>query len=231
MSIGSKSGQLSLLPPAPKRRRMGRPRIHDAGIGHTRRPPVSAKLPLHVTLRMDAHVWNLRRRRSFRIVERALWAAGTRSDARICHYSVQGNHVHMLVEASDKRALSSAMRSLAIRLGLGLNKLMQKKGRVVAHRYHARALRTPTEVRNALGYVLNNRRKHAAEQQRALRADFVDPYSSEAPHDFTPPAPQTWLLACGWRRALRPGSPADSIGGKISATSRSPSRPASHSSE
>ena len=200
----SRPTQLSLLPPAKRRPRMGRPRLHDAGIAHTRRPALASRVPLHVTLRMDAHVWNLRSRRSFRIVERALWAAGTREDARICHYSVQGNHVHLLVEASDKRALSSAMRSLAIRMGLGLNRLMGTKGRVVAHRYHARALRTPTEVRNALGYVLHNRRKHADEQQRSLRADFVDPYSSAAPHAFTPPAPRTWLLATGWRRAVRP---------------------------
>ncbi len=186
----------------PKRRRMGRPRLHDPGIGHTRRPSVSDRLPLHVTVRMEDIVWNLRSRRSFRIVEKALFAASARF-ARLCHFSVQGNHIHLIIEAADKRALSSVMRSLGVRVARGMNRLMGRRGRVIAHRYHARALRTPTEVRRVRHYVLANHQKHARETGRAC-SSAIDVYSSAA---FTGlPTPQTWLLRVGWksRVASRP---------------------------
>jgi REP element-mobilizing transposase RayT len=174
---------------------MGRPRLHDPGIAHTRRPSVSDRLPLHVTVRMEAAVWNLRSQRSFRIVEKALFSASARF-ARVCHFSVQGNHIHLIIEAGDKRALSSAMRSLGVRVARGMNRLMGRRGRVIAHRYHARALRTPAEVRRARHYVLANHQRHARENGRAS-TPALDSYSSAA---FTGlPAPQTWLLRVGWK--------------------------------
>jgi REP element-mobilizing transposase RayT len=152
---------------------------------------------LHVTLRMERVVWNLRSRRSFRVVHKALFAASR--FARVCEFSVQGNHVHLLVEAGDKRALSSAMRSLGVRIARGMNRLMGRRGRVVAHRYHARALRTPSEVRRARAYVLGNRVTHAREAGR--QGMGLDPYSSAALAPLA--APKTWLLRVGWRRARR----------------------------
>ncbi len=179
----------------------GRPRIHDVGIAHRARPSVSPKLPLHVTLRMEARVYNLRTGRPARVIERAFLA--TSETARIVHYSVQGKHIHLLVEANDRRALSSAMRRLGIRIGLGMNKLMQSSGRVLAHRYHARSLRSPTEVYCALGYVRNNRALHALRNGTILLSS-VDPYSSDgAALRFFAQPPTTWLLRDGWRRAVR----------------------------
>ncbi len=188
----------------------GRPRLHHEGIAHRRRPSISPRLPVRVTLRMAERVFNLRSQRSFRVVERALFATTQRRDARIVHFSVQGNHLHLLVEADDRRALSSAMRSLGIRIGLGMNLVMRSSGRVVAHRYHARALRTPTEVYRALAYVRHNRAVHAARRGEAPRPS-VDAYSSDAATlSFTPPAPKTWLLSTGWRRGAPKGVSSDS---------------------
>ena len=143
---------------------------------------------------MAPHVWNLRSDRSFRIVERALFAINLRDDAKLVHYSVQGNHIHMLVEANDRRALSAAIRGLNIRIGLGMNRLMKRTGRVIDHRYHARSLRTPTEVRRALRYVRHNHAKHGTHPSR-----LIDPRSSEAA-SFDRPTPSTWLLRVGWQR-------------------------------
>jgi len=186
---------------APKRRCMGRPRLHDPGIAHTKRPSVSSKLPLHVTIRMEDAVWNLRSRRSFRIVEKALFAASARF-ASVCHFSVQGNHIHLLVEANDKRSLSSAMRSLGVRVARGMNRLMSRRGRVVAHRYHARALRTPSEVRRARDYVLGNHAQYARAWRHSTPSRSIDPYSSAAQREM--PTPRTWLLRVGWRVASQP---------------------------
>jgi hypothetical protein len=82
---------------------------------------------------------------------------------------------------------------------------------VLEDHYHARALKTPREVRNALVYVLQNARKHG------IQLCGLDPFSSASTFDgwkefgermidalATPLArARTWLLAVGWRRRGR----------------------------
>ena len=124
---------------------------------------------------------------------------------RLCHYSVQGNHVHLLVEARDSVALGRAMKGLGVRIARGLNRLMGTRGPVLADRYHARILRSPQQVRNALAYVLGNHRHHAGQwaprpsglgarrPPRCREAETqLDPYASGRAFD-------------GWKRPPRPG--------------------------
>ena len=156
-------------------------------------------MPLHVTLRMAPHVYNLRSQRSFRVIAQALRLGGARFDVRIVEFSVQGNHIHLVVEAPNRRALARAIQGFSIRVAKGLNRMMGRNGPVFDDRYHARLLRTPTEVRHAIGYVLSNARKHAAERGQTYSPGYVDPYSSAgAPEVGLPPA-QTWLLRTGKR--------------------------------
>jgi len=68
----------------------------------------------------------------------------------VLQFSVQRDHIHLLVEAPDGRALSRGLQGLAIRIAKGVNRILGRRGRVWADRFHARALRTPREVRNAL---------------------------------------------------------------------------------
>ena len=105
---------------------------------------------------------------------------------RVCEFSIQGNHIHVVVEAGNHEALATTMQGLGVRVARGLNRMMRRKGKVLADRYHARLLRTPTEVRHAVHYVRNNFRKHTG-------ATGVDEYSSANP-DFALDAPGTWLL-------------------------------------
>ncbi len=77
-------------------------------------------------------------------------------------FSVQGNHLHLLIEAQDNRALAEGMQGLSVRLARGLNRLMGRHGKVLADRFHAHVLRTPAETRRAIAYVLLNHRSHAA---------------------------------------------------------------------
>ncbi len=79
---------------------------------------------------------------------------------RVLHFSVQDNHVHLLVEAFDSAALRKGARSLAVRVARAVNRACGRRGRVLDDRYHTRALRTPREVRFALAYVLFNFKKH-----------------------------------------------------------------------
>jgi hypothetical protein len=138
----------------------------------------------------------------------------SRSWFRVLHFSVQGDHVHLIVEADGRERLIRGVQGLAVRCARAINRACGRRGRVWDHRYHARALGTPREVRAALVYVLLNFRKH-------LRSPpAVDPLSSgpwfegwarppplptHARHGPCPTrAPRTWLAALGWRRAGGP---------------------------
>ena len=176
-----------------------KPNGATAGVSHLRRPRFARTLPVHVTLCMARHVYNLRSRRSFSVIGRALARAADRFGVRVVRFSVQGNHVHLVLEAAATEALSRAMQGFSIRVAKGLNRMMHRQGRVLADRYHARVLRSPTEVRRAVAYVRNNHQKHMAEIGRPLSPGFVDPYASEGA-SLALPAPRTWLL----RANLRP---------------------------
>ena len=115
---------------------------------------------MHVTWRMREGVWGLRTPRRFGALARAFWAGAERFGFRLVHYSVQGNHVHLLVEAEDERALSRGMNGLGVRVARGLNRVMGRKGKVLDDRYHGHVLRTPTEVRRARAYLLQNAERH-----------------------------------------------------------------------
>ncbi len=152
-----------------------------AGVPHAPRARIRRTTPVHVTLRMAPHVYNLRTRKSFRVVQEALIAASNHLDMKILEFSVQGDHVHLLAETRDDAALSRAMKGLSVRLARGLNKMMGTRGSVLGDRYHAHVLRTPTEVVRAREYIKACYRKHATERGHTLPAGFVDPYSSAAP--------------------------------------------------
>ncbi len=155
-------------------------------------------MPVHVTLRMAARVWNLRSRRSLRVLSGALYHAADRFGSRVVRFSVQGNHVHLLVEADHTAALARAMKGLGVRIAKGMNRLMGTRGRVVGDRYHAHVLRTPTEVRHAVRYIADNHQRHTGSQ---FSPGEVDAYSSESPTiGITLPPARTWLMHVAWQK-------------------------------
>jgi REP element-mobilizing transposase RayT len=180
--------------------------------------------PVHLTMRARPGVRSLRHGRVFPAVREAIKAA-TKGSFRVVHFSVQSDHLHLIVEAADTSCLSSGVRGLAIRAARAINRALGRKGSVWGDRYHTRALASPREVRNGLVYVLMNFRKHLRPHPGASP---IDPCSS-APwfdgfrgrdgtardpsrRDGQPTsAPATWLARRGWRRrgliglAERPG--------------------------
>ena len=194
--MGRNTRQLELRFASRGGRRPGagrKPNGERAGVSHLKRPQFARPLPAHVTMRMARHVYNLRRRRAFSVVGRAITKAADRFGMRIVRFSVQGNHIHLVVEAAETDALSRAMQGFSIRVAKGLNAIMKKQGRVLADRYHARVLRTPTEVRRAVVYVRDDARKHFAELGRPLPRGYADEYASEGAGIELPRA-RTWLL-------------------------------------
>jgi len=151
----------------------------------------------------------LRSEQVFPRLRRAI-RSSQRAAFRILHFSVQVDHIHLIVEADYPAELAKGLRSLAIRCAFAVNCSVGRRGPIWGRRYHAHPLTSPTEVRRAIAYVLMNFRKH-------LRAaPGIDPRSSASAFDgwisspLTSPAydtiarPRTWLGAVGWRRAGGP---------------------------
>jgi REP element-mobilizing transposase RayT len=151
-------------------------------------------------MRVLASVWNMRNKQIFAVIKRALQRAADHLGGRLVHFSVQSNHIHLLVECDDRAALIRYCRGLAIRIAKNLNRLMGTSGQVITDRYHAHVLRTPTEVRNAIHYILQNGRKHLAEIEIFLSPGWIDPCCSLA-GGIALPSPCGWLLKEEERRA------------------------------
>ena len=172
---------------------------------HTARPVHRKAHPVHVTLRAG-----LRSLRSQHVARTLLGGLrdSNRDWFRIVHYSVQENHVHLIVEAEDTEALSSGVRGLMVRIARRVNGLLRRRGRFWADRWHGRDLEGPRQVRNALVYVLQNHRKHArgAALDPLSSAESFDGFASALPPTFRSVGPpcvgkaKTWLLKSGWRR-------------------------------
>jgi hypothetical protein len=115
------------------------------------------------------------------------------------HFSVQGNHIHCIVEAPDAEALGRAMKGLEVRMARALNKVMRRCGAVFADRYHAHLLTTPAEAARAVRYVLENWRIHARREGREV-SPGPDPWSSESWRDHWPALireAEWWMLRVG----------------------------------
>ena len=175
-------------------------------VSHARRPHLSRHHPVHVTTRLARGLPSLRHFAEIGVLVRAIRAARERFALSVVHYSVQGDHLHLLVEAEDARPLSRGMKGLLVRMARALNHLWHRAGRVFADRIHARALRTPREVRNALVYVLNNSRKHVGRYRGTdpgSSGRWFDGWSTATPVAVELPpvsAARTWLMSIGWRR-------------------------------
>jgi putative transposase len=173
-----------------------------AKVPHRRRPALSSRHPVHATWRVLPHVWNLRSRRCFSRISQCFLRGRDRFGFRLVHFSVQGNHIHLIVEAQDERALARGLQGLRVRIAKALNRLMGRKGTVFADHYHARILTSPTQVANALAYVLMNILHHFPDEARRFATDPRDPFSSAWREPGTDPpvmSARTWLLAVGWR--------------------------------
>ena len=180
---------------------------------HRAREPHRRAHPVHVTLRTLPGLPRLRADTPFDALVGAI-RKSQRDDFRVVQFSVQHDHVHMLVEADNDDALSRGMSGLVIRAARALNRVFGRAGRLWGDRWHGRALRAPREVRTALAYLLFNARKHGeipfgldGYASTWWAADyFADPVYREGLAHFAqqrtaPITPaQTWLLREGWKK-------------------------------
>jgi hypothetical protein len=240
---GSRSKQLELTVDkngqrrGGKRKGAGRPkRGARASERHKTRPKLSAYEPVHVVMRARPGLGSLRSHAVFRAIKEASFTAFAHDDRavrkhgassatkrlerafHIVHLSIQRRHIHLIVEASDRLALARGMQAFGISVARQINAALGRSGPVFADRYFPRPLKTPTQVRNCLAYVLNNWKHHGESDASLSRPWPIDPYSSGSMFDgwkelegqrFVTPSgydgpmvwwPKTWLLSEGWRK-------------------------------
>lgn len=262
---GRRRGSGRKLAPGKRRGVPPRPREEHGG-----------RHPVHVTMRAVRGLPSLRSERVQNLLLRAMAAQARRLERfRVVHFSIQRDHLHLIVEAgvpekvggkslsstratpqcaspkqlvltamaaevaarsatraedvssrgrhcasvaggsSPEETLRSGLIGLATALAKRLNRMLGRRGRLWDGRHHRRDLESPTAVRRALVYVLQNHVHHGLATRGSL-----DRFSSAsslpvwtvgaASHASALPAsrrPQSWLLATGWRCAgglLRP---------------------------
>src|SRR5215468_3382654 len=118
-----KKAQLALRFRRQREPKRGRPKSGSAGVPHLQRVPLSRHHPVHVTLRTLPGVGYLRKSRVVSAIEEAFRQARARFGMRIVHYSIQGNHLHLLLESESRESLARGMQGLAIRIAKTLNRL------------------------------------------------------------------------------------------------------------
>jgi REP element-mobilizing transposase RayT len=188
-----------------------RPVIH-----HVRRERFRCATPGLITVRVRDGLPSLRARQMVLALQQGFSECCSRTGFRLIHYSIQRDHLHLIVEADDHAALGRGMKALGTRIALTVHRVFGRRGKVMAGRYHVRRLASPRQVRNALRYVLQNIRKHRFQRTGRAGAAKIDEASSgrwftgwktgEVPERIGQGAPRevafpsTWLLTVGWRR-------------------------------
>jgi REP element-mobilizing transposase RayT len=177
-------------------------------VSHRTREALATRAPVQVTMRVKSGLPSLRGLTEFAVLRGAMATGCERAGFRLVHFSVQSNHLHLLVEGDCRSSLSRGLQGLAVRMARALNRLWRRFGSVFADRFHDRILRSPTEVWNALRYVLCNARKHGAWTSRSRpdpmsSAPWFDGWSEAfpEPEESAPTSrARTWLLREGWSR-------------------------------
>ncbi len=169
---------------------------------------------MHVTLRIERDVARLRNFELCAVLRRAFVYGCRHGEFRICQFSIQGNHIHLICEAVDNRALATGLKGFCVRVARGINLHLERTGTVFGDRYHVEIIKTPRQCRAALCYVLQNARRHGAWLDPGFHG--ADPFSSAWWFDgwrdgrwrvgLKPPAEravadaESWMLRVGWRR-------------------------------
>ena len=133
------------------------------GEPHKVRPLGKPRFPRHIVLGVTPLIGSLRKRHLYSALRLATIAVAMRElnydvvngAFRIVHISIQKTHIHLLVEADNKLALSRGMQSFMISAAKQINRAYSEKmklgerrrGAVFADRYHQEIIETPRQAR------------------------------------------------------------------------------------
>ena len=154
-----------------RRKGAGRKRKDKTLQRHNPRKEFKARYPLHITIRLKSGLPSLRRKKQFKLIKSAILKSREKG-LKLIHFTVQSNHLHLLVESKNKQTLAKSMQSFCTSLAKKLNLSLKRRGQVFRDRYHVHILKTPREVVQALKYIFTNWAKHTKIKNR------FDPYST-----------------------------------------------------
>lgn len=149
----------------------GRKPIHDKGIRHVARPKLKKATSLHLTIKVRENKADIQSKKILKVLHHAIIRARLKK-LRVIHYTLEYNHVHLLVECNDNKILHHGMQALGISLSKAINRIKRLSGGVYKHRYHFRQISNPRQLKNVLHYIFHNGIKHRR------TSSFLDPYNS-----------------------------------------------------
>jgi REP element-mobilizing transposase RayT len=195
-----------------RREGAGRKRAKPAGsVTHQVRPFHDRHHPVLVTWKVLPGLPSLRWLPAARAIGTAIRRTTGRharrgTGFRIVHFSLQSDHLHLLVEAGSKTTLARGLGGLGVAIARAFNQVARRAGPLFKERYHARAVSTPRAVRTAIVYVLQNHLHHRPSRNQVdecSSARWFTGWKAPLPVPATPSPvalPLTWLLGTGWRR-------------------------------
>ena len=130
------------------------------GAPHRRRITPRRWSPHHVTLSLKRDCPSLRTNPTFFFSLQVFQEEKKRSGFLLLAWTLQKNHLHLIVEAASPEALSRSIQGIQVRLARGWNRIWKRKGRVFAGRFHSRMVRSLGDGRRVLAYVLKNHLRH-----------------------------------------------------------------------
>lgn len=134
--------------------------------------------PLHLKIKLKKADIKIQNKAILKILRYAILRARLQG-LKIIHYSLEHDHVHLYMECDDNEILGRSMKAFGVTLVKKMNKYFHKKGSAYKHRYRLRILKSASEVKNVINYILKNGMKH----KRTNRVfDFYN--SAIVIHDF-----------------------------------------------
>jgi REP element-mobilizing transposase RayT len=149
----------------------GRPAIHDVGIRHRERPKLTSLSSLHLTIKINRIKADLKNKSILKVLKRAI-CNSRKKGLRVVHFSLEYDHIHLLIESPHNSALGRGMQSLGVTLARGINLFKKSVGGVYKHRYHFRKINSSRELKRVMNYIFKNGLKHGTAKH------LVNPYHS-----------------------------------------------------
>ena len=130
---------------------------------------------VHVCIKLKRGLPSLRQKDVHELFLEKFRLIKERFDCKLRQFSIQHDHIHLLIETKKTSNLSRYMQGLQIRFAKSLNRLWKRRGKVFADRFFARLCRNYRETRAAIRYILNNALRHGV---LLPKVNEPDPYSS-----------------------------------------------------
>jgi REP element-mobilizing transposase RayT len=135
--------------------------------------PFSPKSSMHIVLKSARAkgLWSLKHRKNESKITSMVYVYAHRFDVHVYRFANVGNHIHLLVKASDRKALADYLRVLAGRIAVtvsGARKQTKRIGKFWDHLCWSRLVKWGKEFHFVQRYVFANELEAIDPKYRAL---------------------------------------------------------------